>query len=342
MLRKAFFVADEDRLTANLVKFAPAQEAEAELQRLCRAAAQHEAWLHHQRLARLARVLVREFAALKRDEGWVDMNDVEQAAHRCCPIPVLSGWIQERLDARVRHLLVDEFQDTNPLQWQALHGWLSGYVGRGRHAPSVFIVGDPKQSIYRFRRAEPQVFAAAQRFVARRPGRRPPQLRPHAPQCARGAGGRQPGDGRSAGRRPVPGLPAAQHRARRARPPAAAAGRAAPRGRAHRSAPRPDGWRDSLTEPRELPEEHLVTLECRQAAQWIAGASPTGRRPPTSWCWRASATASRCWKTNCACCACRPSSPRRPTWPRPPRCRTWWRCSTSWSRPRTTCRWPAR
>jgi ATP-dependent helicase/nuclease subunit A len=72
--------------------------------------------------------------------------------------------VQERLDARIKHLLIDEFQDTNPLQWQALHAWLSGYTGAGE-APGVFIVGDPKQSIYRFRRAEPQVFKAAQAFI---------------------------------------------------------------------------------------------------------------------------------------------------------------------------------
>ena len=69
-----------------------------------------------------------------------------------------------------RHLLIDEFQDTSPLQWHALHGWLSGYAGAGGGAsgqrpPGVFIVGDPKQSIYRFRRAEPRVFEAAARFV---------------------------------------------------------------------------------------------------------------------------------------------------------------------------------
>ncbi|WP_246072641.1 UvrD-helicase domain-containing protein [Extensimonas perlucida] len=165
-LRKALFVASADRLSNHLQKFAAAQEAEAELQMLLRARRQHAAWQHQQRMARLTRCLLAQFAALKRARGWVDMNDVERMAQRMLADPVLSGWVQERLDARVRHLLIDEFQDTNPLQWQALHAWLSGYAGAGGGAaPSVFIVGDPKQSIYRFRRAEPQVFVAAQDFV---------------------------------------------------------------------------------------------------------------------------------------------------------------------------------
>ncbi|WP_312302893.1 UvrD-helicase domain-containing protein, partial [Pulveribacter sp.] len=159
-LRKALFVAAEDRLTNHLQKFEAATAAEAELQRLCAAQRQHQAWQHQQRMARLARRLIAEFAQLKRERGWVDMNDVERTALVLLSDPVLSGWVQERLDARVRHLLIDEFQDTNPLQWQALQAWLSGYAGAGggQQAPSVFIVGDPKQSIYRFRRAEPQVF----------------------------------------------------------------------------------------------------------------------------------------------------------------------------------------
>src|SRR5690606_6051599 len=100
------------------------------------------------------------------ERGWVDMSDVEGAARRLLGDAELSGWLQQRLDARVRQLLVDEFQDTNPLQWQALYGWLSAYAGAGSgEAPRVFLVGDPKQSIYRFRRAEPQVFKAAQQFV---------------------------------------------------------------------------------------------------------------------------------------------------------------------------------
>ncbi|HZF78746.1 MAG TPA: UvrD-helicase domain-containing protein, partial [Rubrivivax sp.] len=126
--------------------------------------AQDAAHHDHSRMVRLARVLASEFAALKRERGLADMPDLERAALAMLSDPEVSGWVQERLDQRVRHLLIDEFQDTSPLQWHALHGWLGSYAGAGQ-APSVFIVGDPKQSIYRFRRADPRVFDAARQFI---------------------------------------------------------------------------------------------------------------------------------------------------------------------------------
>jgi ATP-dependent helicase/nuclease subunit A len=144
---------------------------------------QHQAWLHQQRMARLTRVVVAQYAALKRERGWLDMNDLERAALALMTDPVLSGWVQERLDARVRHLLIDEFQDTNPLQWQALSAWLAGYAGAG-HAPSVFVVGDPKQSIYRFRRGRAAGVQGGAAFCGGRTGGGFAQLRPHLAQCA--------------------------------------------------------------------------------------------------------------------------------------------------------------
>ena len=69
-----------------------------------------------------------------------------------------------KLDARYRHLLLDEFQDTNPLQWQALSTWLLEARGADS-AMTVFMVGDPKQAIYRFRRGEARVFDAAADFL---------------------------------------------------------------------------------------------------------------------------------------------------------------------------------
>lgn len=88
---------------------------------------------------------MREYATLKRERGWLDMTDLERAAHELLRDPVISGWVHERLDARVSQLLIDEFQDTNPVQWQALRSWLEGYAGAGQSLP-VFIVGTPSRA----------------------------------------------------------------------------------------------------------------------------------------------------------------------------------------------------
>ena len=256
------------------------RQAQDQLLEVVAAQGQHLAWLHQQRMARLARVLVVEYADLKRERGWIDMGDLERAALVLMSDDVLSGWVQERLDARVRHLMIDEFQDTNPLQWQALSAWLSGYAGAG-HAPSVFLVGDPKQSIYRFRRAEPQVFKAAQRFVAQGLGgdllscdhtrRNAPDIIGLVNQVmlkAQTAGefdGFRAHSTESHERGSIFKLPRI-HREAQADD---AAGDAAP-----------GGWRDSLTTPRLIAEETRKVMECRQAARWIAQQLQSGVLQP--------------------------------------------------------------
>ena len=285
-LRKAFFVASEDRLSKNLEKFAAAQEAEGELQRLCAARRQHEAWLHQQRMARLARALIAQFAQLKRERGWVDMNDVESAALRLLGDAELSGWMQQRLDARVRHLLIDEFQDTNPLQWQALYSWLAAYAGAGPgEAPSVFLVGDPKQSIYRFRRAEPQVFQAAQRFVV--DGLSGVLLScDHTRRCALGVVQALNSTMLAAVDAGEYGAPGQSHyRAHSTESTEAGAVLVLPqipreaRGRDDGEADEPE-WRDSLVTPRVLLEDTYPAREAEQAADWMAAEVGAGRLRP--------------------------------------------------------------
>lgn len=244
---------------------------------LLEAQQQHEAWLHQQRMTRLARLLIDEYAALKRERGWVDMSDVERAALHLLSDSALSAWVQERLDARTRHLLIDEFQDTNPLQWQALHAWLAAYGGSGggATAPRLFIVGDPKQSIYRFRRAEPQVFEAAKAFVRELGGEQLScdHTRRNAPEVlalvntaleAAQAEGEYAGfrthstESQEAGA--VLALPAIARPEREKKEVATE-------------------WRDSLTQPRHTPEDTLRELECRQAARWMAGQIAAGLHP---------------------------------------------------------------
>ena len=261
-----------------IIGIATVREAQELVLRVQAASGQHAAWVHQQRMARLSRVLIAEFTKLKKERGWVDMNDVERAALVMLGDPVLAGWVQERLDARIKHLMIDEFQDTNPLQWQALSSWLSGYGGAGM-APSVFLVGDPKQSIYRFRRAEPQVFRAAQAFVVEGLGGDLLSC-DHTRRNALAVigtvnatlGQARDADGYDGFRSHTTD---STQEGRVGRLPAIA--RLKKDADADTS---PDAvWRDSLTMPRELPEETLRTLEARQAAAWIAQQVAAGLPP---------------------------------------------------------------
>src|SRR5262245_44523346 len=76
-----------------------------------------------------------------------------------------------RLEARYRHVLVDEFQDTSRAQWelvrQLVRSWGEGFgVADDAIAPSIFIVGDRKQSIYGFRDADVALVDEAADFIA--------------------------------------------------------------------------------------------------------------------------------------------------------------------------------
>lgn len=256
------------KFSDKLAGIATVLQAQELLVRVVEAQAQQGAWLHQQRMARLARGLLDDYAALKRERGWIDMGDLERAALTQMSDISLSGWVQERLDARVRHLLIDEFQDTNPLQWQALSSWLSGYAGAG-HAPSVFIVGDPKQSIYRFRRAEPQVFKAAKEFVVDGLGgdllscdhtrRNAPPIITLVNQVMGQAQDEGAFDG---------------YRAHSTESQAAGGVLKLPRILRDSGGDAEEAdtttWRDSLTMPRQQVEDTRKTLECRQAARWLA------------------------------------------------------------------------
>ncbi len=70
--------------------------------------------------------------------------------------------IAVQLQQRYAHILVDEFQDTSPVQAELVR--LASRAQRG--APNRFLVGDIKQSIYGFRRAEPKLFSALQAQLA--------------------------------------------------------------------------------------------------------------------------------------------------------------------------------
>lgn len=112
----------------------------------------------------LGHAYVEAYQAAKAQQGLLDFADAEWLAARLLRDPVHAPALAEKLDVRYRHLLLDEFQDTNPLQWQALAAWLTD-AAQSERGITVFMVGDPKQAIYRFRRGEARVFDVAAAFL---------------------------------------------------------------------------------------------------------------------------------------------------------------------------------
>ena len=107
-----------------------------------------------------------EYQRLKAERGLLDFTDLEWKTYRLLNRSRHAEWVQYKLDQRIDHLLVDEFQDTNPTQWRLLQPLMEEIVaGDPERRRSIFLVGDEKQSIYRFRRADPRLFHAARHWL---------------------------------------------------------------------------------------------------------------------------------------------------------------------------------
>jgi len=104
--------------------------------------------------------LLDHFQRIKRERRLVDFADLEWKACELLNDADHAHWVQYKLDQRIDHLLVDEFQDTNPTQWRLLRPLLDQF-GDDDQRRTLFLVGDPKQSIYGFRRGNPALLEIA-------------------------------------------------------------------------------------------------------------------------------------------------------------------------------------
>jgi ATP-dependent helicase/nuclease subunit A len=110
--------------------------------------------------------LLDHYQRIKAERRLLDFADLEWKAYQLLTRHGNAHWVQYKLDARIDHILVDEFQDTNPTQWRLLLPLLEELAAGGERKRSVFFVGDPKQSIYRFRRADSRLLTRASRWAA--------------------------------------------------------------------------------------------------------------------------------------------------------------------------------
>ncbi len=113
-------------------------------------------WQTAEALLLLLKTAAAELELVFREHGEVDFVAVAQAAATALGSAEEPGELALALDYRIHHLLVDEFQDTSHTQLRLLEALTAGWVeGDGR---TLFCVGDPMQSIYRFRQAEVGLF----------------------------------------------------------------------------------------------------------------------------------------------------------------------------------------
>ncbi|MGB6603524.1 MAG: UvrD-helicase domain-containing protein, partial [Steroidobacteraceae bacterium] len=147
---------------ADLSGVALAQECLADLASLPEAALSST---DREALAALARVLkeaARELQIEFAVAGRVDYTYITGAARAALTEDGAPTDLALRTGLALRHILVDEFQDTSLAQFKLLESLTTGWEeGDGR---TLFVVGDPMQSIYRFRDAEVGLFIAAREF----------------------------------------------------------------------------------------------------------------------------------------------------------------------------------
>jgi ATP-dependent helicase/nuclease subunit A len=112
-------------------------------------------------LLTLGRAVLLGYAQRKRDMAALDYDDLIVLTRDLLRRPGLAPWVLFKLDGGIDHILIDEAQDTSPEQWDIVAAIADEFFANWetRNKPrTLFAVGDAKQSIYSFQRADPEGF----------------------------------------------------------------------------------------------------------------------------------------------------------------------------------------
>src|SRR4029077_14610154 len=112
-------------------------------------------------ITQLGDALLAAYEERKRAWGALDYEDLVTKALALLRRSGVAPWVLFKLDGGLDHILLDEAQDTNPEQWEIVAAlaeeFFAGDSARDR-TRTIFAVGDAKQSIYSFQRADPHAF----------------------------------------------------------------------------------------------------------------------------------------------------------------------------------------
>ncbi|WP_341808268.1 UvrD-helicase domain-containing protein [Wolbachia endosymbiont (group E) of Neria commutata] len=125
---------------------------------------------HH--LLRIFKVYIDLYNSEKSENALLDYNDIIDLATNLLSNPDYKDWVLFNLDQKIDHILVDEAQDNSISQWKIITNLCDEFFAGNGEKRTLFVVGDVKQSIYRFQGANPHLFHYMQQYFHTKTGSR--------------------------------------------------------------------------------------------------------------------------------------------------------------------------
>ncbi|MBI3441539.1 MAG: double-strand break repair helicase AddA [Proteobacteria bacterium] len=121
-------------------------------------------------LLRMSDAILKYYGEKKRALNLLDYDDLVYHANVMMEKDNSASWVLQKLPGNLKHILVDEAQDTNPDQWKLISSIAKEFFTNPSRQKSkdntLFVVGDEKQSIFSFQRADPEEFTLRKKFFA--------------------------------------------------------------------------------------------------------------------------------------------------------------------------------
>lgn len=118
-------------------------------------------------ILKIGEAICKKYVNLKHETSQMDYDDLIHKTMGLLKNPDSVAWVMYKLDKGIDHILVDEAQDTSPVQWKIIQALTSEFFsgdGANEKHRTIFVVGDKKQSIYSFQGAEPDKFTKMQKY----------------------------------------------------------------------------------------------------------------------------------------------------------------------------------
>ncbi|WCR53811.1 MAG: ATP-dependent helicase/nuclease subunit A [Wolbachia endosymbiont of Ctenocephalides orientis wCori] len=115
-------------------------------------------------LLNISKIYTDLYNSEKSKNAFLDYNDIIDLATNLLSDHNYKDWVLFNLDQKIDHILIDEAQDNSVSQWKVITSLCDEFFAGGEEKRTLFVVGDVKQSIYRFQGADPYLFNYMQEY----------------------------------------------------------------------------------------------------------------------------------------------------------------------------------